>query len=108
TYTNSTTGCSNSAATNIIVSVCTGVGEVNLLDGNINLFPNPNAGIFTIQANMEHAFDVTIYNNIGQLVYSKNALKGANEINLSEFGRGIYNVVIKMDTDYKTIKVIIE
>jgi len=108
TFTNSTTGCSNSAATNILVSVCTGVGEVNLLDGNINLFPNPNAGIFTIQANMENAFDVTIYNNIGQLVYSKNALKGANEINLSEFGRGIYNVVIKLDTDYKTIKVIIE
>lgn len=107
-YTNSTTGCSNSAATNILVSVCTGVGEFNLLDGNINLFPNPNGGVFTLQANIESAFDVNIYNNIGQLVYSKNALKGSNEINLSEFGRGIYNVVIKVDTDYKTIKVIIE
>ncbi|HRD39281.1 MAG TPA: T9SS type A sorting domain-containing protein, partial [Bacteroidia bacterium] len=74
----------------------------------INVFPNPNDGIFTLQVNIEKTFDVTIYNNIGQLVYNKSALKGANEINLSEFGRGIYNVVIKADSDYKTIKVIIE
>jgi PKD repeat protein len=107
-YTNVTTGCSRSVSTNIIVSVCTGVDEVSVLDGKITVFPNPNSGVFTIKANIEDAFDVNIYNNIGQLVKTKRSLKGDNEINLSEFARGIYNVVIKVNNDYKTVKMVIE
>lgn len=107
-YTNSTTGCANSAATNIVVSVCTGVDEVSVLDGKITVFPNPSNGVFTIQANIADAFDVTIYNNLGQVVLVKTALQGENNINLSEFGRGMYSVVIKVNNDYKTVKMIIE
>lgn len=107
-YTNSTTGCSNSVSTNITVNVCTGIGQINSLDGVINVFPNPSNGVFTIQANIENAFDVIIYNQIGQVVKMKQNLKGSNEINLNEFGRGIYNVVIKVENDYKTVKMIIE
>lgn len=107
-YTNVTTGCSRSVSTNIIVNVCTGINKVSILDGKITVFPNPNNGIFTIQANIEDAFDLNIYNNLGQLVKTKHNLKGVNEISLNEFGRGIYSVVIKVNNDYKTVKMVIE
>lgn len=107
-YTNSTTGCSNTTATSIIVSVCTGVNVMNMLDGSLFVYPNPNNGVFTIQANFENAFDVTIYNNIGQMVKQGVNLKGNNEIDLSGFAKGIYSIVVKADANYKTIKMVIE
>lgn len=107
-YTNSATGCSNSAITSIVVNVCTGLNEVSVLDGIIAVYPNPNNGVFIIKANSEEMFDVNIYNKLGQLVYNKTQLKGENQINLNEFANGIYNVVIKMKNDYKTVKVIKE
>lgn len=107
-YTNSATSCTNSATANIIVSICTGLQEVNLLDGSISIYPNPNNGVFTILAQMENSFDVSIYNGIGQLILNKMNLKGSNEINLNEFGRGLYTIVLKANNDYKTVKMIIE
>lgn len=107
-YTNSTTGCSNTANTSIIVNTCTGINTLNILDGNILIYPNPNNGVFTIQANIEDSFDVVIYNNIGQVVKHAKDLKGTNEISLDEYGRGIYNIVLTSGDNYKTVKLIIE
>jgi hypothetical protein len=107
-FTNSATGCSNTSNTSIIVNVCTGVEALNILDGNLLIYPNPNSGIFTIKANFEDSFDITIYNNIGQVVKVANGLKGENEVNLNENGRGIYNVVIKSGNHYRAVKIIIE
>lgn len=107
-YTNSSTGCSNTTNTSITVNVCTGISGVNMLDGSLNIFPNPNNGMFTIQANFEESFDMIIYNNIGQMVKQETGLKGNNTIDLNGFSKGIYNIVVKVSNNYKTIKMVIE
>ncbi len=38
---------------------------------------------------------------------SKN-LKGNNEINLTDYAKGIYSIVVKTNGNYKTIKMVIE
>ncbi|HWY10712.1 MAG TPA: T9SS type A sorting domain-containing protein, partial [Bacteroidia bacterium] len=107
-YTNVATGCMNTTNTSIIVSVCTGINVMNLLDGQILVYPNPNNGVFMLQANFEDAFDVTIYNNIGQMVKNGKGLKGNNQIDLSGFATGIYNIVVNVNGNTKTIKMVIE
>lgn len=106
-YTNSTTGCSNSTIKTITVAVCTGVEGLEI-DGQLLVYPNPNNGVFTVQANFESAFDVMVYNNIGQLVKEAKELKGVNQINMGGFAQGIYNIVLRVNDNYKTIKMVIE
>lgn len=101
-------GCINSTAFTQSVSACTGVQSMNTLDGQLSVYPNPNNGVFTIQANFEDAYGVTIYNNIGQVVKHDTDLKGNNQIDLSGYSVGIYNVVVNVNGNYKTIKLIIE
>ena len=107
-YTNVSTGCSNSTVKTITVSVCTGVEVLNVLDGQLSVYPNPNNGVFTIMANFEEAFDVTVYNNIGQMVKHSTSLKGNNQIDLSGYATGIYNIVLNVNGNYKTIKMVIQ
>jgi serine protease len=106
-YTNSTTGCANSTVKTITVAVCTGVEGLNI-DGELLVYPNPNNGVFTVQANFENAFDVLVYNNIGQLVKEVKELKGVNQIDMSGYAQGIYNIVLRVNDNYKTIKMVIE
>jgi serine protease len=101
-------GCMNSASFTQSVSACTGVQVLNVLDGQLSVHPNPNSGVFTIQANFEGAYDVTIYNNIGQVVKRDAGLKGNNQLDLSGYAVGIYNIVVNVNGNYKTIKMVIE
>ncbi|MBK7667402.1 MAG: T9SS type A sorting domain-containing protein [Sphingobacteriaceae bacterium] len=75
---------------------------------NVALYPNPGKGVFTVQANFESTFDVMVYNNIGQLVKEAKELKGVNQIDMSGYAQGIYNVVLRVNDNYKTIKMVIE
>jgi serine protease len=107
-YTNSTTGCSNTAFLNISVNVCTGINSVSLPDGALTVYPNPNNGVFTIKANVADAYSLSIYNNIGQLIIENKTIYGSADINLVDHGKGIYNLLINYKDENKTVKVIVE
>ena len=108
-YTNSTTGCSNSSAVIISVAVCTGAAEIAFdYNGNITIQPNPNNGIFTINANVIENYEVTIYNSIGQLVKKIPQTNRSVDVNLSEFGHGVYNIVFSINGAYTAKKVIVQ
>ncbi|MBK7667406.1 MAG: T9SS type A sorting domain-containing protein [Sphingobacteriaceae bacterium] len=84
------------------------IGVKELIDEEvITVFPNPNNGNFSLQTKFEDNFDVTIYNAIGQIVKEGANLSGINKIDLSG-SKGIYNIVVKANDNYKTIKVVIE
>ena len=109
TYTSSTNGCVNSSSVAITVNVCTGIGTVEVLaNGVINVLPNPNNGNFTIKSGIEENFDVTIYNNLGQLIATFTQEKKEVNVDLSLYGKGVYNVMFKINNNYKTVKVIVE
>ncbi len=108
-YTNAANGCSNTSVSTISVAVCTGVAEVTYdNNGNIDVIPNPNNGLFMIKAHVSEKYDITVYNAIGQLI--KNIPQNNNTVNidLREYGSGVYNIVFKMNDNYKTVKVIVQ
>lgn len=55
------------------------------------VFPNPNAGSFYIQASKEIG-TVTVYNNLGQVVYSTRSNNLIHFVNLDSQPAGIYTV----------------
>lgn len=64
-----------------------------------NIYPNPNQGKFEIISNQlmknTHA---EIYNNLGQLIYTKPIENKVEEMNLSDFKSGIY--FLKLNSNY--------
>jgi len=72
---------------------------------SINLFPNPNAGVFTIHlANTEDEFDIEVYDFLGRRVLSSEISpngSGRHELTLSDATAGIYTVILrKQDLEY--------
>jgi hypothetical protein len=63
----------------------------------IKIIPNPNNGIFTIQANTTEAKSITVQNLLGNTVYQNKANMATNqEIDLREHSVGVY--VVKVQT----------
>ncbi|MDX2173032.1 MAG: PKD domain-containing protein [Bacteroidota bacterium] len=101
--------CSNANIVNVTVAVCTGITNVNgSISNGIFIIPNPNNGRFSIKSDNYEYANITVYNNLGQLIltipYSKNMIN----IDLTKHGRGIYNLVINANDSHKTIKVLVD
>ncbi len=96
--------CSNKATIVQTVNECTGLTKVSNAGVNVNLYPNPTNGNFTIQ--LENAASVKILNGIGEVVYTANLTIGENDFNLHNQPSGIYFVQLKQGNQSKTLKVV--
>ncbi|MFH2096308.1 MAG: PKD domain-containing protein, partial [Bacteroidota bacterium] len=71
------------------------------VEGRINLFPNPNNGVFVLEfSSAEIAeFTVTVRNITGQVIYSRNCQKPKTDIqqtiNLGQIAKGTYELQVK-------------
>ena len=105
TVTGSSGTCSNTAVKTISVSTCTGVDE-NLNLSSFTIYPNPNAGIFNIQANILPAI-IVIYDITGKKIITKTLTEMETSINISELNNGIYFSNISNDKSSMNYKIII-
>jgi len=81
---------------------CTGVEAVE--SAGVNLYPNPNNGVFVVDIQGMGNASVTILNSIGSVVYYENAIATENRkmnIDLSQQAEGIY--FVKVQNDKETI-----
>jgi hypothetical protein len=69
----------------------------------VSIFPNPSNGNIFIQSSIELGL-ITIYNNIGQLVYQQSIKDKTTQVDLTQQSEGIY--LIKVQNQY--IKIIKE
>lgn len=77
-------------------------------DLNVRVFPNPSNGIINIELDESFAYNLNVYNVVGELVYSNNSLNEMNsQITLNQ-PSGLYIVVLKTADKIKTVKLIIE
>lgn len=78
---------------------------------NISFYPNPSHGKFTFKAywNSKNSI-LEIYNSIGKRVYynSEISIQTANEIDLSNYPKGLYSVKIYTGTEINTGKIVIQ
>jgi hypothetical protein len=105
-------GCSNSTSQTINVADCTGIDELEELS-NVNVYPNPTSGIFTISlvnANFGQ-LNITITDIQGKEVFnfSDKNIAGdyTKEVSLEDLAKGIYYIRINSAEDIKIQKLIV-
>lgn len=96
----------------IIVQSATGIEETAML-ANINIYPNPTNGKFSIEFNnadipSEKDCSLEIYNIRGQKIYQTPVLDPTSVFDLSNQSDGIYFIKIKNDQAVLTKKIVIQ
>ncbi len=83
------------------------LGINSIFENNINIFPNPSNGIFTVKTSLNNS-TYKIYNLIGQHVKSGLINNGSNSIDLRNSIDGVYFMTIQTENGekngYKLIK----
>ena len=97
------TGCDAWPVTNTLVLVST---EENTLR-NVNLYPNPNKGQFSISLPEEDC-EIDIINSLGQVVYHQSQAKGTTSLHLESLNSGMYFVTVKSAHAVNTLKFVKE
>jgi hypothetical protein len=116
TYTDlftSFSGCDSIVTSNVIATICGGIAE-HSFSNSVNVYPNPSAGVFTL--NITNAdfkeLVITIYDIQGRMVYSaddKNITKDySRKINIADLSKGMYYLKLDNGAETKTEKLIIE
>lgn len=91
---------SNLYIDNINVPAPTGISNITE-NASLNVYPNPNTGNFNISFSTVAGitYHVSIYNELGQSVATKTIENADGKyiypVNLSEFGKGVYSIVLK-------------
>jgi hypothetical protein len=98
-------GCSDTSA--CIFVDFTGLAELNQND--IQLYPNPNNGIFTLALPINDSYLVHIYDLTGKLVYSDTEYStNVITLNISNLENGTYTVQLKNDYQLVNKRIVIQ
>lgn len=73
--------------------------------GNINIYPNPTHDVLNI-TNAENA-DIQIFDTLGKMILSKDAISANEQLNVSGLNAGIYFIQISKEGNVTNKKVII-
>jgi hypothetical protein len=76
-------------------------------NNGISIYPNPNAGSFTVSNAAGNAMKIEIYNVLGEKVYTKTTTDGSLAVNLDENAKGIYLVKVTINGVTSTSKITI-
>lgn len=87
-----------------IGSAVTSVGRSAL--PSLNIYPNPNAGKFTVEAEGYHTLIINDF--AGREVYRSDIHKGSHTIDLGTVSHGIYYVRAMGNSGYKVNKIVVE
>ena len=88
--------------------VCT-VGLNEILADKIQLYPNPTKDIITLVLPKNHSVNsITLIDNLGRSVYSTTSNNSKTQINLEQFAKGIYTLLIKTDNEVISKKIVKE
>lgn len=104
--------CQVTSGVNIEALCPVGINEDVLDERNMQLFPNPNHGRFTVEFNdplSANSF-YSVYDAMGLLLYQRPIPKGKEieEIDLSRFGKGIYLLHFNLKDEVHTERVVVE
>lgn len=86
------------------------VGIADNVMENVNVYPNPTSGVFTIEriVSVDDNVRMNVVNMLGQVVYQDKLFSNKQLIDLSNLNEGVYILNILSDNQNKAIRLIIE
>ncbi len=107
--TDPSSGCSSVPSEAVVV---VGIEDINGLNANINVFPNPSNGQFEVRfGDVAGEVNIELTNSIGQVVFTSQVQNAANHVeyvDLSDIPTGVYNMTLKADAGTATRSVVIK
>ncbi|MCD4793225.1 MAG: T9SS type A sorting domain-containing protein [Bacteroidales bacterium] len=83
--------------------------SVDVLTGDISIFPNPNNGIFNIDLqSLSGIADVKIQNINGQVIYQSKTSNNILEVDITNYAKGVYFVSITSGNEVYNSKIILQ
>ena len=103
----------NNIAANQAIIIKEGSGvlssENNLKETAFSVYPNPSSnGIFKLSVLNQEKVSVQVFDISGRLMTKKNNLKDNDQINLSQYQKGIYIARLSSETNNRTLKLFID
>lgn len=99
-------GCSAKATVVQAVDVCNGISEAQAALSGVRVYPNPTAGVFTIELKSGTVNHVEITDMTGRKIMSFVGNTSTEQVDLSELSSGIYYAVISSETGTAVVRVI--
>ncbi len=96
--------CIESKIVNVLVDPCLGIEEHKL---QVSLYPNPFTNQITIKTENNNGL-ISIFNLVGEMVYSTQITSHSTEINLNELPTGVYILHFVNGNNQQIIKLIRE
>ncbi|MFH2144143.1 MAG: T9SS type A sorting domain-containing protein [Bacteroidota bacterium] len=104
-------GCTGIDSVDVTFHSCVDISEVAGIN-EMSIFPNPNNGNFAINTSgFEGEFNLTITNNIGEIVYTQRFDNYNNEIvplNIKGVPYGIYYIQVNNDEISRVLKIVVK
>lgn len=98
--------CEASAVISVGVNECVGLSEINSSADGINVYPNPNAGQFTLEFNNDNTRSIEVVDVTGRLVFATNSSELKTSLNISSAAAGIYYVKIRDSKTSSVLKIV--
>ncbi|MDI9340476.1 MAG: T9SS type A sorting domain-containing protein [Sediminibacterium sp.] len=105
-FTNTITGCSNTASTGIVVMLCVGVAEQSNHIGQLQVSPNPNNGVFTIYLDNGMSKTIEVMDVTGRIIVRKSSDAAVIELSISEMSNGVYYTRVQSGGMTEVVKVV--
>lgn len=107
-YTNTTTGCSNSATTQVIVVNCGSPSGIvsQVSTPGFNIYPNPNTGSFIIETGNNAIKNINVFDVTGRTVYTNVSDESSILVDINNLTNGIYYVKVNTSESNHVIKII--
>lgn len=88
-----TDAASCTATSSATVGQPSGISE--RLESRVRMYPNPTNGMITVEFSSKSFATIEVYDMLGQIQHSTNAVSGKTSLDLSNVESGIYLVVVK-------------
>ena len=103
----------NNIAANQAIIIKEGSGvlssENNLKETAFRVYPNPSSnGIFKLSVLNQEKVSVQVFDISGRLMTKKNDVRDNDQINLSQYQKGIYIARLSSETNNRTLKLVVD
>lgn len=99
----STEGCTTMKTISVVVSPCTDIVE-NSVDGLLRIYPNPTNG--KVLVDVPRHLQLTIFDNMGRVIFEKNLSEGTHSIDLKNYPNGVYILKASYQNQIRIFKLV--
>jgi hypothetical protein len=85
-----------------------GIDEADFIKQNLQIYPNPTDGLFTINSKFDETVTIQILDVLGKQVFKTHRLKkGVNTFNVSDWSKGVYLIKFSIGENPYTHRLIV-